>query len=293
MTTMTTPGSPTTAPKRRRSRTVRRLVIAFAVLIGLLVVADFAAAAIFEHQVSKRAKAHFGLNDDPEVRVGGFSFLLQAISGEYDQISVDAKGVPVKDTLRDVQLHADLKHVNAPLGDLLSGNSKGIKAQEVEGEIKVNASDINRAIGRAENEVVRSFTRLTIDPVTEKVATTAPEENAEEEPPAQEEPEDTTAGVRMCGTAEVIDQSTEFCVFGIISLVDSKITFSPKRLEIRNALTSGSLSPQLQRRMLEPFAFTLDPGGLPFTVTPTAVKVTQGTVAMKGKARDAVLTGGS
>jgi hypothetical protein len=292
MTTMTTQGGPTTAPKRRRSRTVRRLVIALAVLLGLLVVADFAAAAIFEHQVSKRAREHFGLRDDPEVRVGGFSFLLQAISGEYDQITVDAKGVPVKDTLRDAQLHADLKHVTAPLGDLLSGTSKGIRAQEVDGEIKVNASDINRAISRAENEVVRAFTRLTIDPVTEKVATAATDEDIDEDPAAPKEPEDTTAGVRMCGTAEISDQSTDICVFGIISLVDSKITFSPKRLEIRNALTSGALPPQLQRRVLEPFAFTLDPGGLPFTVIPTSVKVEQGTVSVKGKARDAVLSGG-
>src|SRR5882672_1179608 len=108
MTTMTNPGRPQAAPKRRRSKAIRRLVIVLVVLIGLLVVADFASAAIFEHEVSKRARTQFGLSDDPSVTVGGFSFLLQAFSGTYDKITVDAKGVPVKDTLRDVEVSVDL-----------------------------------------------------------------------------------------------------------------------------------------------------------------------------------------
>src|SRR2546429_9487511 len=98
MTTMANPGTPRTAPKRR-SKTIRRLVIALAILLGLVVVADFVTAAIFEHEVSKRARSKFGLADDPSVRVHGFSFLLQAFSGEYDHVTVDAKGVPVRGTL--------------------------------------------------------------------------------------------------------------------------------------------------------------------------------------------------
>src|SRR3954452_11794144 len=63
MTMTDTPSRP--APRKRRSKTVRRLVITFIVLIGLLVVADFSAAAIFEYQVSKRARDQFDLADDP------------------------------------------------------------------------------------------------------------------------------------------------------------------------------------------------------------------------------------
>jgi hypothetical protein len=291
MTTVTNPGRPQTAPNRRRSRTVRRLVIALAVLVGVLVAADFAAAAVFEHEVSKRARAHFGLADDPSVKVGGFSFLLQALSGEYDHVTVDAKGVPVKDTLRDVEVHADLMGVQAPLGDLLSGSLQGVPVREVEGQVKIKASDVNRAISENENNVVKTFTRLTIDPVSEKTATTDPAEGQQDGTEAKDV-EDTTAGVRMCGTADISAQSTDVCVFGIISLVDQKISFEPKRLEIHNALTTGSLPAPLQAQVLAPFRITLDPGGLPFTVTPTAVKVEPGVLSVTGKARDVVLTGG-
>jgi hypothetical protein len=272
---------------------VRRLVIALAVLVGLLVVADFAAAAVFEHEVSKRARAQFGLADDPSVKVGGFSFLLQAVSGEYDQVTVDAKGVPVKDTLRDVEIRAELRGVQAPLGDVISGSLTGVPVREVDGQVMIKASDVNRAITENENNLLKTLTRLTIDPVSEQVAITEPPEGSEPDTSQDEEAgEDTTAGVRMCGTADISLQSTDICVFGIISLVEKKITFDPKRLEIRNGLTTGNLAAQVQARVLEPFRITLDPGGLPFTVTPTAVKVEPGVLSVTGKARDVVLTGG-
>jgi hypothetical protein len=290
MTTMANPNTPVRAPGRRRSKTIRRLVIALVVLLGLLVAADFITAAIFEHEVSKRARAKFNLNDDPAVRVGGFSFLLQALSGTYDHVTVDAKGVPVRDTLKDVEVHADLFGVRAPLGELISGSSKGVAVSEVEGQVRIKASDVNRAISAQENQVVKTFTRLTIDPVSLKTATTEPAEGAEPDS-APPDAEGTTAGVRMCGTADIADQSTDICVFGVISLAGGKIGFAPKRLQIHNALTNGNLPAQLQAQVLRPFAITLDPGDLPFAVTPTAVLVQPGVLSVKGKARDVLLTG--
>lgn len=289
MTTMANPNRPATAP-RRRSKTIRRLVITLVVLLGLLVAADFITAAVFEHEVSKRAKAKFGLTDDPSVRVGGFSFLLQALSGEYDHLTVDAKGVPVRETLKDVEVHADLFGVQAPLGDLISGSAQ-VRINEVEGQVKIKASDVNRAITAQENEAIKTFTRLTIDPVSLKTATTEPTQGSTDQDNAPPDKEGTTAGVRMCGTADIAEQSTNICVFGVISLADGKIGFAPKRLDIRNALTSGKLPAALQAQVLKPFAITLDPGDLPFAVTPTAVLVQPGVLSVKGKARNVLLNG--
>lgn len=290
MTTMANPGTPTRTP-RRRSRTIRRLVIALVVLLGLAVVADFVTAAIFEHEVSKRARDKFGLADDPSVRVHGFSFLLQAFSGEYDHVTVEATGVPVRDTLRDVEVNAELYDVRAPLGELISGSSKGVQVGKVDGKVRIKASDVNRAISAQENEAVRTFTRLTIDPVSIKTATTEPPDGADQSTNEPPDPEGTTAGLRMCGTADISDQSTDICVFGVISLAGGKITFAPKRLDIRNALTSGKLPAALQAQVLRPFAITLDPGDLPFAVTPTAVKVDRGMLSVSGTARNVLLTG--
>jgi hypothetical protein len=290
MTTTTNPGKARPAPRRRRSRTVRRLAIVLAVLVGLLVVADFVAAAIFEHQVSKRARAHFGLTDDPAVKVNGFSFLAQAISGEYDHVTVDAKGVPVKDILRDVEVHADLMNVKAPLGDLLSGAAK-VTVSEVDGQVRVKAADLTRAISENENEVLRTITRLRIEPVSDKAVLSEQEEGAEPKDQAPE-PEDTTAGAMVCGTADLIGQSTDFCVFGFVSLFEQTLKFDPKRLDIRNGLISGQLAPSVQAQVLERFRVTLNPGQLPFKVTPTAVKVEPGALVMKGKAHNVTLSGG-
>jgi hypothetical protein len=182
--------------------------------------------------------------------------------------------------------------VRAPLGELISGSSKGVAVSEVEGQVRIKASDVNRAISAQQNAVVKTFTRLTIDPVSLKTATTEPTDGSAQDSTAPPDAEGTTAGVRMCGTADIADQSTDICVFGVISLAGGKIGFDPKRLEIHNALTTGKLPQSLQAQVLRPFAITLDPGDLPFAVTPTAVQVQPGALSVKGKARNVLLTGG-
>jgi len=288
MTTMTNPGRPSAAPKRRRAKTIRRLVIALVVLVGLLVIADFAAAAVFEHEVSKRARDQFGLSDDPEVTVGGFSFLLQAFSGEYDKVTVKAHGVPVKDTLRDVEVRVDLNHVHAPLGDLISGNVKAIRVDEADGTVTINAADVNRALARNENNLVKSISQLTIESVSLPEIT---DPNAK--PPADAPPskESTTAGAKICATGDIAGQSTNFCAFGTIALVNQRITFQPARLTYGNSLSGGTLPASVQRLVQPLLSFNLDPGNLPFKVTPTAVSVSSNALSVSGKAENVSLSG--
>jgi hypothetical protein len=287
---------PRPAPRKRRSRAVRRLVITFVVLLGLLVVADFSAAAIFEYQVSKRARDQFGLTDDPSVKVGGFSFLAQAVSGEYGHVTIDAKGVPVEDTLKDLEVHIEMRDVQAPLGELVSGSLKEVKIREVEGQVKVKASDVNRALTGIENNFIKSITNVTIDPVSEQDVMTDPDDRTEAEQEAAEraaeaEIEDTTAGARICATIDLAGDETEACAYGIISLVEgAKMSFTPNRVELSNSvLDGGQLSPDLDAGIKQALTFTLNPGELPFTVTPTAVTVEPGVLSVKGTAEDVVL----
>lgn len=289
MTTMTNPNRTPAVPRRRR-RGVRRLVIALVVLAALLVVADFAAAAIFEHEVSKRARAEFNLADDPDVQVHGFSFLLQAISGEYDWVEVKAKGVPVKD-LHDVEITADLRGVHAPLSELLSGAAKQVTMREVKGTVTIQASDVTRAIAANESDVVKSITRVTIDPVSE-----AQVADANAKPPAPDakpEPAGKTAGARICATADIAGSSTDVCVFGLISLGDQQISFVPKRLEVRNGLTTGKLAGPVQDVLLKMLTLHLPTGALPFKITPTAVEVKVGQLLVSGEAKGVTFGAGS
>jgi len=69
---------------------MKRMVIALLVLVGLLVAADFGAAASAESAVSRQMREQLGLVDDPSVRINGFPFLTQAAAGRYRSVDVSA-----------------------------------------------------------------------------------------------------------------------------------------------------------------------------------------------------------
>jgi len=67
-----------------------RVVVVLLVLAGLLVVGDFAAAAVAESAVSRQLRDQLGLRTDPDVRINGFPFTTQALAGEYGSVDVAA-----------------------------------------------------------------------------------------------------------------------------------------------------------------------------------------------------------
>ncbi|ALG14171.1 DUF2993 domain-containing protein [Kibdelosporangium phytohabitans] len=282
--------------KPKRSKT-RPLVITLVILIALLVGVDFGAAAVAEYQVSKRAKAAFNLADDPAVTVRGFPFLTQAIGGEYDHITVDARGVPIKDILKDVEVHADLRGVQAPLSDLLAGRTESISVKEIEGQLRVKEADFNRALQSKKLPVrTTDITNVTISPVSEKrVQASGSTEDEIDDKADQEalkqETEDTTAGVRIGAKIDIAGQSTDIAVYAIVSLVNQKIQVTPRRISLANSIGNNLLGQSIQQQLLPRFAVDLDPGTLPVAITPTAVQVDPGSLSIKGKAENVKLRG--
>jgi hypothetical protein len=279
-----------TRPKRSRKRPI---IITLVVLVALLVGVDFGAAAVAEYQVSKRAKAAFDLTDDPAVTINGFPFLTQAIGGDYSHITVDAKGVPIKDILKDVEIHADLRNVSAPLSDLLAGKTDSIVVGDLEAQVRVKEADFNRAL-QSNNQRVQTadITNVTIAPASEQRvnATNASLSDADNEKADQEalkqKTEDTTAGLRVGATVEIAGQKVDIAVFAIASLVNGKINVQAKRVELNGSIGSTLLAPSLQAQVLKLFTPPpLDPGKLPVSITPTAVIVEQGSISLKGKAQ--------
>jgi LmeA-like phospholipid-binding len=188
--------------------------------------------------------------------------------------------------------------VIAPLGDLVSGELKGVEVREVEGQVKVKASDVTRALLENENPLISSITNLTIDPVSEQDARTDPEERTDEEQDAAERAEelesedDTQAGTRLCASVNFAGEDTDLCAFGLITLVDAKANFVPSRVVLRNSVLDSTRLPEPQESaLLDALTVSLDPGELPFTVTPTAVSVEPGVLSVKGKAWDVMLGG--
>jgi len=72
------------APRRRR---VRRWTIAIVVIIVVLLAVDFAARAVAESVLATKIEQQ-GLQHKPSVSIGGFPFLTQVASKEFQQVSL-------------------------------------------------------------------------------------------------------------------------------------------------------------------------------------------------------------
>src|SRR5690242_9509266 len=67
---------------------VRRLFIALVVVVGLLVALDRIAVVAADRVVANRIETDQSLSTRPDVSIGGFPFLTQAIAGRYDSVKL-------------------------------------------------------------------------------------------------------------------------------------------------------------------------------------------------------------
>ncbi|ONI82395.1 hypothetical protein ALI22I_40565 [Saccharothrix sp. ALI-22-I] len=262
-----------TETKRRRPTRGRKLIIAALVIGGLLVAADFGLAAAGEYQVAQKMREKFKLSEDPSVRINGFPFITQAVGGDYRDIEISASGVPVQDQLRDLEIHANLYHVRIGLSDLLAGNTRGAKIDQVKGSVKIKATDLNRLVNQ-----VTPFTDMAIEPDTRT------------EPPAGQEPDPTVAAVKLSGNTKVAGRTVRISAYGSVSLVNGQVMIAMNDVEVDDLALDGLDA--VLGVVREALSVTIDPGELPFTVTPTAVKVESGAFTVEGAINDIPLDEG-
>ena len=242
---------------------MKKAAIALLVLVGLLVALDFGTAAAAEYQVSKRLRGHLGLPDDPAVRINGFPFLTQAIAGDYRDVEVTADRVTVA-RLRNIGVEATLHHVRVPLSELLSGSADSVHVDEVLGRARIQVTELGKLINVED---------LRIEPVSDQGQTTS-------QSPAGG---NGTGTVKLIGTAEVAGQSSEVSITGSLDLIDGQIQVTAHDIEVAGA---PELPAVLRQGLLRGFTARLDPGALPFSVTPTSIRVENDTLVVEGIARD-------
>jgi hypothetical protein len=269
---------------------VKVTVITVLVLVGVLLAADYGLAAAAEYQVSKKMRTQLDLSSDPSVDIHGFPFITQAISGDYRDIAINAVGIPVGN-LKELEIDADLRGVREPLSDILSGNISTIKVDEVDGEVKVKATDIGRLINLPD---------LTINPVSLDTVLGAGAQDAEDQQDQLQDPGNTDpiaskAGLEMSATINLAGQQTKVNAFGVISLSDGAVVIAPKKLQLSNGLVSGDIPDSLLQGFASAFKVKLSSSQLPlpFTVRATGVAVQSGAVVVQGKADDVVINTGS
>jgi hypothetical protein len=258
---------------------MRRLVIALLVLVGVLVAVDFGMAAVAESAVSRQMREQIGLVDDPSVRINGFPFLTQALSGEYDSVDVSADRIRAGD-LRDLEVRAQLREVQAPLSELLSSGPKTLVVGEAEGTVRVGPDDLERLVPGVE--------RMRIESVDEESLEQFVEDGSD--PSVAEIDPDSAA--RIVGTTAALGEEVEVAVIAVLELVDGQIRIVPRDIRLGDA-DAPSLPQPVQRLLGENFTVRVDPGSLPLKVTPTDLAAVAGALEISGTAEDLVVGTGA
>lgn len=255
---------------------MRRLVIGLIVLIGLLVALDFGAAALAESTVSRQMREQIGLADDPSVRINGFPFLTQAISGNYGSVDVDATRITVGE-LKNLTVHAQLRDVDAPLSMLLGSGPKSLQVGEAEGTVRIGAADLEN--------LLPGISDLRIESLDEK----ALEQAADDSDDAAIAQLDPDSSVRLVGTTKaLLGQQTEVSVIATLKLDGGRAQIVPNDIRLGGG-DGMSVPGPVQAALRERFTVTIDPGRLPLQVTPTKLQAKDGTLEISGTATDLTL----
>lgn len=123
------------------------LVIVLILLIGLVIAADRIGLMVAQDEIAKNVRTEYDLDHDPKVKIKGFPFLNQALSGHYDEIDVnvgDFTQLGVHLTGTDVAL----KGVHAPLSDAMRGDPSAFVADTATSTATVSYADVDKEAPR-------------------------------------------------------------------------------------------------------------------------------------------------
>ncbi|ASU82164.1 DUF2993 domain-containing protein [Nocardiopsis gilva YIM 90087] len=95
------------------------LVFILIFLLVMVVVADRGLHSAAQNEIAKRVSQRYQLSSEPEVTIGGFPFLTQAIGGEYSEIHIVTGAMTVNDVNLD-RVDITARNVQAAIGDLMT-----------------------------------------------------------------------------------------------------------------------------------------------------------------------------
>jgi hypothetical protein len=255
---------------------VRRLIVAVVVLVGLLVIADFSAAAAAESTISRQMRDRLSLPEDPSVRVNGVSFLAQAVTGRYRSVDVSMERLPVG-SLRSREVTVKLHDLRAPWSELTgSAPAPRFRATDARSVVTIGSGDVMRMV-RGSKELslatvdANDIDEIVLDGGDPTLRGMDPRNVAR-----------ITATMKVRGVEQPVEVLTALQVTG-----DGLIRLTPR--DVR--LTSGEdLTDAETTALTKAFSLIIDPGRLPFRVTPTTLRVdSDGALELSGQVRDLVV----
>jgi LmeA-like phospholipid-binding len=258
---------------------MKRIVIGLLVAIVLLVALDFAAASAAEYQVSHKVREQLALPDEPAVKINGFPFLTQALAGDYRQVDVSADRLTVG-RLHDVGLRVALYHVRMPLREVFGG-APSISVGDAKGSLLVTREDLVKQLPGVTKLIIQPVDFGALDAALANSADAAPGSSLTGITPDQ--------AVRLIATTSVLGQKVDVSVIAALQLAGRQIQISPRDIRIGSGDQAARLPQVVQSGLRNLFTVRIDPGTLPFQVTPTMLQAVDNGLLISGVAHDLVL----
>jgi hypothetical protein len=261
---------------------MKKIIIGLIVAIVLLVAIDFAAASAAEYQVSTRMREQLALPDDPAVKINGFPFLAQALAGDYKKVDVSADRLTVGQ-LREVGVRAELYHVRVPFGQVLSGTPT-IHVDDAQGSLLITKDDLIKQLPGVTKLSISSVDYGALDVALQDQADAAPGSSLTGMSPDQ--------AVRLVATTTVLGRQMNVSVIAALQLSGRQIQISPRDIRVGSGSDAARLPQMVQTGLRGLFTIRVDPGTLPFAVTPTTLQAVDNGLLITGVAHDLVISSG-
>lgn len=126
---------------------LKKLVISFAVLVGLAALADRGLAVVAGNATASQIRIHEGLREDPDVSFKGFPFVTQAIGGEFERVDVTVRDLEREGVTID-RIDATLEGVEVDLSAALDGRVTAVPVREGTATMRLTYGDLQSYLTR-------------------------------------------------------------------------------------------------------------------------------------------------
>ncbi|MBI4261116.1 MAG: DUF2993 domain-containing protein [Actinobacteria bacterium] len=123
---------------------MRKALVSLFLVALLLVGADLGLRLFAEFWVGRELRESLDLPDRPDVDLGGFPFLVHLVSASFPAVGVAIDGYE-DGSLRIRRTEIELRDVDIPRSQLLSGSSGEIRAASGEGRALLTGPDVTAA----------------------------------------------------------------------------------------------------------------------------------------------------
>ena len=232
---------------------MRKILTALVVLLVLLVVVDRGASALAARTIATELQRSGPLAQRPDVTIGGFPFLTQALRGDYDRIEVQAQRVPAGDDLVLADLTAVLTGVQLSVSSALSAGVKRVPVATIDARARLSFADLARRSGNR---------TLTVSGAGDQV--------------------------RVRGSVQILGRMVTADALSTVTLQAGVVVVTAQSFEVGNTAADAVLTRALQGR----FDLRVPIGTLPYGLVVTGIAVEPAGIVLLAKARDSVLSAG-